>query len=52
MGPRMRKNFYWSGMKGEPAREDQLKFSMRGGLFEYFLPKQKVLRRITFSIII
>ena len=41
-------------MKGEAARENQLKFSMRGGLlfallmrapsakFVYFLPKQKV----------
>jgi len=38
----MRKNFIWSAMKGEPAREDQLKFSMRGGLFAYFLPTQKV----------
>ncbi|MDI1234045.1 MAG: hypothetical protein PSX81_07180 [bacterium] len=27
------KNFNWSGMKGEPAREDQLKFSMRGGFY-------------------
>ena len=42
MSPRMRKNFFWSDMKGEPAREDQLKFSMRGGLFAYFLPTQKV----------
>ncbi|MDI1233713.1 MAG: hypothetical protein PSX81_05490 [bacterium] len=37
----MRKNFNWSGMKGEPVREDQLKFSMRGGFFATFLSKQK-----------
>jgi len=49
----MRKNFYWSEMKGCLARQDQLKFSMRGGLllallmktpsakFASFLPKQK-----------
>lgn len=40
--PRMRKNFNLAAMKGELAREAKWKFSMRGGLFAYFLPKQKV----------
>jgi hypothetical protein len=29
-------------MKGGPAREEKWKFLNRGGLFAYFLPKQKV----------
>jgi hypothetical protein len=37
-----RKNFLLAAMKGEPAREAKWKFSMRGGFFAYFLPKQKV----------
>ena len=28
-------------MKGEPAREDQLKFSIRGGFFCYFFDHTK-----------
>ena len=43
----MRKNFLLAAMKGEPAREAKWKFSMRGGLFAYFLPKQKVRKKIS-----
>jgi hypothetical protein len=44
----MRENFFRSGMKGEPAREDRLKFSMRGGFFVTFLSKQKS-KRVSFA---
>ena len=42
LSPRIVWKFNLSDMKGEPVREDKLNFLIRGGLFVYFLPKQKV----------
>jgi len=44
----MRKNFILSDYEGLNARQDKVKFSMRGGFFVTFLSKQKN-KRVSFA---